>query len=109
MNVHPTNYALHCWQHRDITPDLKFVPICKRIQRAGSTAYPLLQASEMENGTGSAKDPSGFLSEIIGNPVTVKLNSGVVYKGTHVSLFAQPRTPQPWLTWFSPFSSLLLC
>ncbi|KAE8348020.1 U6 snRNA-associated Sm-like protein LSm6 [Aspergillus coremiiformis] len=27
------------------------------------------------------KDPSIFLSEIIGAPVTVKLNSGVVYKG----------------------------
>jgi U6 snRNA-associated Sm-like protein LSm6 len=40
----------------------------------------------MENGAATqgegAKDPSGFLSEIIGNPVTVKLNSGVVYKGT---------------------------
>jgi U6 snRNA-associated Sm-like protein LSm6 len=37
----------------------------------------------MENGTaqGEGKDPSGFLSEIIGAPVTVKLNSGVVYKG----------------------------
>jgi U6 snRNA-associated Sm-like protein LSm6 len=38
----------------------------------------------MENGTvtqGAGGDPSGFLSEIIGNPVTVKLNSGVVYKG----------------------------
>jgi len=38
----------------------------------------------MENGTisqGDGRDPSGFLSEIIGNPVTVKLNSGVVYKG----------------------------
>ena len=36
----------------------------------------------MENGTGSeGRDPSGFLSEIIGAPVTVKLNSGVVYKG----------------------------
>ncbi|KAI0385912.1 like-Sm domain-containing protein [Hypomontagnella monticulosa] len=38
----------------------------------------------MENGTttqGEGKDPSGFLSDIIGNPVTVKLNSGVVYKG----------------------------
>ncbi len=38
----------------------------------------------MENGAvtqGEGKDPSGFLSEIIGNPVTVKLNSGVVYKG----------------------------
>lgn len=37
---------------------------------------------EMENGAGSeGRDPSGFLSEIIGAPVTVKLNSGVVYKG----------------------------
>ena len=40
----------------------------------------------MENGTAAnaqsdGKDPSGFLSEIIGNPVTVRLNSGVVYKG----------------------------
>jgi U6 snRNA-associated Sm-like protein LSm6 len=35
----------------------------------------------MENGAGDAKDPSGFLSEIIGAPVTVKLNSGAVYKG----------------------------
>jgi len=33
-----------------------------------------------------ARDPSGFLSEIIGAPVTVKLNSGVVYKGTHTHL-----------------------
>lgn len=36
----------------------------------------------MENGTqAEGKDPSSFLSEIIGNAVTVKLNSGVVYKG----------------------------
>ncbi|KAI5862195.1 U6 snRNA-associated Sm-like protein LSm6 [Durotheca rogersii] len=39
----------------------------------------------MENGAASAqadgKDPSGFLSDIISKPVTVKLNSGVVYKG----------------------------
>jgi hypothetical protein len=33
------------------------------------------------NGAGDARDPSGFLAEIIGAPVTVKLNSGVVYKG----------------------------
>ncbi|PSN60381.1 U6 snRNA-associated Sm-like protein LSm6 [Corynespora cassiicola Philippines] len=30
---------------------------------------------------GDSRDPSGFLSEIIGNAVTVKLNSGIVYKG----------------------------
>ncbi|KAL1864469.1 U4/U6-U5 snRNP complex subunit lsm6 [Diaporthe australafricana] len=37
----------------------------------------------MENGApqNEGKDPSGFLSQIIGNAVTVKLNSGVVYKG----------------------------
>ncbi|KAJ6136025.1 hypothetical protein N7512_001185 [Penicillium capsulatum] len=36
----------------------------------------------MENGSSSeGKDPSAFLSEIIGAPVIVKLNSGVVYKG----------------------------
>jgi U6 snRNA-associated Sm-like protein LSm6 len=38
----------------------------------------------MENGDlnqGEGKDPSNFLAEIIGSPVTVKLNSGVVYKG----------------------------
>lgn len=39
----------------------------------------------MENGASNAKDPSGFLSEIIGAPVTVKLNSGVVYKGKSIS------------------------
>jgi U6 snRNA-associated Sm-like protein LSm6 len=31
--------------------------------------------------TGESKDPASFLSSIIGVPVTVKLNSGVVYKG----------------------------
>ena len=36
----------------------------------------------MENGaTSDGSDPSSFLQEIIGAPVTVKLNSGVVYKG----------------------------
>ncbi|TQS33393.1 hypothetical protein Golomagni_06264 [Golovinomyces magnicellulatus] len=38
----------------------------------------------MENGGAQGnegKDPSSFLSDIIGNPVVVKLNSGVVYKG----------------------------
>jgi hypothetical protein len=33
----------------------------------------------------TASDPSAFLSEIIGVPVTVKLNSGVVYKGMRAS------------------------
>ena len=33
-------------------------------------------------GATDARDPSGFLSEILGAPVTVKLNSGVVYRGS---------------------------
>jgi hypothetical protein len=33
------------------------------------------------SGPTESRDPSAFLSEIIGVPVTVKLNSGVVYKG----------------------------
>lgn len=36
----------------------------------------------MENhNSNDPKDPASFLSSIIGVPVTVKLNSGVVYKG----------------------------
>lgn len=49
----------------------------------------------MENGAatqGEGKDPSGFLSEIIGNPVTVKLNSGVVYKGKCCVCPSSPHT-----------------
>lgn len=42
----------------------------------------------MENGaTSEGKDPSSFLGEIIGAPVTVKLNSGVVYKGALLSQY----------------------
>lgn len=39
----------------------------------------------MENGADSeARDPSGFLSQIIGAPVIVKLNSGIVFKGENL-------------------------
>lgn len=39
----------------------------------------------MENSSSSeGRDPSAFLGEIIGAPVTVKLNSGVVYKGFYI-------------------------
>ena len=51
----------------------------------------------MDNGTatqGGGGDPSGFLSEIIGNPVTVKLNSGVVYKGIWASLLYPAMCPR---------------
>lgn len=49
----------------------------------------------MENGTfsqGEGKDPSAFLAEIIGSPVVVKLNSGVVYRGQPLS--TQLRSPR---------------
>ncbi len=51
--------------------------------RPSFLSFCLLRSSIMENGTqGEGKDPSSFLSEIIGNAVTVKLNSGVIYKGS---------------------------
>ncbi|KAH9860675.1 U4/U6-U5 snRNP complex subunit lsm6 [Plenodomus biglobosus] len=37
--------------------------------------------SPAADAAGDSRDPSGFLSEIIGAPVTVKLNSGIIYKG----------------------------
>ena len=47
----------------------------------------------MENGASTeGRDPSGFLSEIIGAPVTVKLNSGVVYKGVVSQLLMAERS-----------------
>lgn len=49
----------------------------------------------MENGApqNEGKDPSGFLSQIIGNAVTVKLNSGVVYKGEMKLLLGPLKRP----------------
>ena len=35
--------------------------------------------------TDDSKDPSGFLSEIIGASITVKLNSGVEYRGQYTA------------------------
>ncbi|KAF3031857.1 U4/U6-U5 snRNP complex subunit lsm6 [Didymella keratinophila] len=40
-----------------------------------------MSQSPVPESNGDSRDPSGFLSEIIGAPVTVKLNSGIVYKG----------------------------
>lgn len=51
----------------------------------------------MENGTlsqGEGKDPSSFLGEIIGSPVTVKLNSGVVYKGLRSPFSLRQKRPK---------------
>lgn len=63
----------------------------------------------MENGAltqGEGKDPSGFLSEIIGNPVTVKLNSGVVYKGKRAKFncFSLSFTHPPLQAIFNPWT-----
>jgi len=63
-------------------------------KRAGHN-YTTMSASPVNNGAAAAgaptsvneaRDPSGFLSEIIGAPVTVKLNSGVVYRGVFLNL-----------------------
>ena len=60
---------------------MKARPIATSTELEGKKSNP----SAMENGTatqGEGRDPSSFLSEIIGSQVTVKLNSGVVYKGS---------------------------
>jgi hypothetical protein len=51
-----------------------------------SSTFNMSAPAQAANGAGDAKDPSGFLSEIIGAPVTVILNSGVVYKGMHIDI-----------------------
>lgn len=77
---------------RKFYPDLRKTPkqVISRTSLHSSSPLPRhlhrfnSPAPAMENGnTDAAKDPSGFLSEIIGAPVTVKLNSGVVYKGAN--------------------------
>lgn len=50
-------------------------------------------AAPAQNGANDARDPSGFLSEIIGAPVTVKLNSGVVYRGRFKRTSTQVMAP----------------
>ena len=50
------------------------------------SASPPVEQQKAEDG--DARDPSGFLSEIIGAPVIVKLNSGVVFKGALRLLFS---------------------
>jgi len=65
------------------------LPIQSLLQRefrvlkiVGYIQFPASSLNTMENGSSSeGKDPSAFLGEIIGAPVIVKLNSGVVYKG----------------------------
>jgi hypothetical protein len=77
------------WAIPVVEPHLFHVDVVFR--RLGFAFHHSKKNSAMENGTltqGEGKDPSGFLSEIIGNPVTVKLNSGVVYKGE----FCSPNT-----------------
>jgi hypothetical protein len=59
----------------------------------------------LENGeeeAGDGRDPSGFLSEIIGAPVTVKLNSGIIFKGVCFSFISYINLTPP----HDPSSSL---
>lgn len=44
---------------------------------------PEQEAKPLENGEAQGGDPSGFLSDILGSVVTVKLNSGIVFTGTY--------------------------
>lgn len=46
-----------------------------------SLAQQQQQQNNDSDGGNNSGDPSGFLGEIVNSPVTVKLNSGVVYRG----------------------------
>ena len=65
--------------------------LCSRSWAYASSFYPTAHLNHHTMSTngesptsdtaGDSRDPSGFLSDIIGAPVTVKLNSGIIYKG----------------------------
>ncbi|KAL1992992.1 hypothetical protein VTN49DRAFT_3749 [Thermomyces lanuginosus] len=62
--------------------DLFDLPANTSINLSQQINHISVTPAHMENGAAAeGKDPSSFLSEILGAPVTVKLNSGVVYKG----------------------------
>jgi len=69
------------WREHVIVVSLRLQVVWSSAGKHFPRTTILFAKHTMENGTSEAKDPSGFLSEIIGAPVTVKLNSGVVYKG----------------------------
>lgn len=71
----------HYWQQTTLNSAHSLLP--HRLKHTLHIRTNDNMSAEPENGggDGDARDPSGFLSEIIGAPVTVKLNSGVVYKG----------------------------
>ena len=62
-------------------------PSFKRAAQPNINNITLNQTHIMENGDNEprASDPVGFLSQITGAPVTVKLNNGIVYKGTRIA------------------------
>ena len=66
-------------------PGLRFLPLIVRSTTFTPTPRLVTMSTNGDSPAadvaGDSRDPSGFLSEIIGAPVTVKLNSGIVYKG----------------------------
>ena len=73
----------------------------KRVSHPPQHSHPHNFKSKilMENGASSgSSDPSSFLTEIIGAPVKVKLNSSVEYRGRDFSLeMAELYTKTPHL------------
>lgn len=58
----------------------------KKASKSSMSAAPSPPTNGAAASAAESRDPSGFLSEIIGAPVTVKLNSGVVYKGRYICI-----------------------
>lgn len=64
--------------------NLNLIKLASKLPHDKSYCQQPSTTATMENGgisQAEGKDPSSFLSDIIGNSVVVKLNSGVVYKG----------------------------
>lgn len=59
----------------------QFLVTPARVREHHHNPHTMSSAENSAVSQGEGKDPSSFLSDIIGNPVIVKLNSGVVYKG----------------------------
>lgn len=70
------NKKYNCTSPNQVPPDSQ-----QRLSKKMSAPAPNGATMTAAPAANDARDPSGFLSEIIGAPVTVKLNSGVVYKG----------------------------
>jgi hypothetical protein len=105
LPIHPFTHPAPRWQHARTRASSYVSPVFSHpchvlhvAEHASRNSPPTIYAIMSTNGespapepAGDSRDPSGFLSEIIGAPVTVKLNSGIIYKGACAAALCSPR------------------